>query len=249
MELKNRNILVAGGAHRLGRAVTLALAERGANVSFTYWTSKGPAAETLRALHSYSPAHSPTSRAYRCNLTNVGQIRALMARYKKEHGALHAFIHVAAIFEKIDFFKISEKAWNTMIDTNLKATFFASQAAAQLMQKNRLPAHIILFTDTMIDRPRIHYLHYCASKAGVENLAKGLARRLAPRIRVNAIAPGAVLLPENHTQQERKEAQNRNLLKRLGSPHDVVEATLFLLEKGDFLTGQIIRVDGGAHLL
>lgn len=236
MNLKNKTVLVTGAGKRVGREIALALAKRGANIVVHYNTSAGDA----RKLVSEIKALGVNSLAVKADQTNARQVRAAVAKA----GKIDVLVASAAVYRRTPFAKLTEADWDFHIDANLKGPFLWSLEVSRAMRTGK----IILFADWAAIRPYRQYLPYLVSKAGVICMTKGLAKELAPRIQVNAIAPGPVLLPEDFPAAERRQVIDATLVKRLGSPEDIVNSVLFLLEGSDFMTGHTLVVDGGRLL-
>jgi NAD(P)-dependent dehydrogenase (short-subunit alcohol dehydrogenase family) len=191
MNLKGQSVLITGAGKRIGAALAKAIAARGAKVGIHYNRSKIEAEATARAIEKKGGIVFLTQG----DISNAGDCRRIVAETARVFGGLNVLINNAAVFFKTPLFQTTEKDWDQMLDTNLKGAFFCAQAAAKVMQKHG--GKIINIADWAADRPYTGYLPYCISKAGIIALTKGLARTLAPKITVNAIAPGPVLLPED----------------------------------------------------
>jgi NAD(P)-dependent dehydrogenase (short-subunit alcohol dehydrogenase family) len=178
------------------------------------------------------------------DLSRVSEIESVVERAARFLGRLDVLINNASVFWRTPFGAITERDWDDHFNVNLKATFFCAQAAAQVMQKQG-EGKIINISDWAGYRPYADYIPYCVSKAGVIALTQVLARTLAPTIQVNGVAPGPVLLPEDYDDREREKVIQETPLGRLGSPEDVAQAVLFLIEGSDFITGHTLVVDGG----
>lgn len=240
MQLKGRGVLVTGAAKRVGRAVALALAGRGANVVVHYHESQEAATRTIEEIK----ALGVRSTALRADLAKVSDIEALVKETAEFLGRLDVLVNNASVFWRTPLETITERDWDVHLDVNLKATFFCAQAAARIMQKQG-EGKIVNISDWAGYRPYPDYIPYCVSKAGVIALTQVLARTLAPTIQVNGVAPGPVLLPEDYDENEREKIVRDTPLGRLGSPDDVAQAVLFLIEGSDFITGHTLVVDGG----
>ncbi len=238
MQLSNKVVLITGGAKRLGKHLALALAKRGAHVVFTYRTSSREAQTTLKALK----ATGTEPLAIKVDLTSAADIKALFKQIKKNYGKLDVLINCAANFKQTPLKTLTAKDWDFALDTNAKAPFLCALEAAKLMRRG---SKIINFADWAGNRPYPDYLPYCISKAAVLALTQGLAKELAPRIHVNAIAPGPVLPGEHMSASAQNKSAEQALLKRWGTPEDVVNAALFILEGTDYMTGSTLYVDGG----
>ena len=240
MELEGRVALVTGGAKRVGRTIALALARRGAHVVFTYRTSKGEADRLLREL----TALGSQSLAVKADVGRAADAKAAVQKVVKTFGRIDILINNAAIYPRTPWASLDEKAWDEVMATNLKGPFLFAKAAGDRM-KAQGAGKIINIADWAGARPYKHYLPYCVSKAGVIAMTKALALELAPMVQVNAVAPGPVLLPEDVSAAEKRAIIAATPLHRIGSPEDVANAVVFLLEGSDFITGALLPVDGG----
>ncbi|MFH1857843.1 MAG: SDR family oxidoreductase [Candidatus Omnitrophota bacterium] len=240
MRIQGSVALVTGSADRIGRAIALALAEKGAHVVIHYRRSAQAAKETVRACQRCGVR----AIAIRADLTRAREVGRLFREIRSRFKRLDILINNAALFSKTPFFRCRESDWDLTLDTNLKGSFLCAQSAARLMVKKGC-GKIINIADWSGIRPYTNYLPYCVSKAGVIALTKALALELAPKIQVACIAPGPVLLPKHFTKEEAKSIKGKLPLKRIGSPQDIAQTVLFLLEGTDFITGSTIVVDGG----
>lgn len=237
MKLEGSAILITGSGRRIGREIALSLASRGAHVIIHYHKSGVQARQVAKEIEKKGGTVFLVSG----DIARPRDCEKIVQKARDAYGCLDVLINNAAVFFKTPLFQVTEKAWDATLDTNLKGPFFLAQAAAKVMDGGK----IINIADWSGIRPYINYLPYCISKAGVIALTKGLARSLAPKIEVNAIAPGPILLPENFDDGEREAIIRHTPLKRLGAPKDIVNATLFLIEGTDFMTGATIVIDGG----
>lgn len=231
---------MTGAARRVGRVVALALARRGAHVVVHYHQSSEAAQRTVEEIK----ALGVRATALAADLSRVSEIESMVERAVQFLGRLDVLVNNASVFWRTPFGSITERDWDDHLDVNLKATFFCAQAAAPVMQKQG-EGKIINISDWAGYRPYADYIPYCVSKAGVIALTQVLARTLAPTIQVNGVAPGPVLLPEDYDEREREKIIQETPLGRLGSPEDVAQAVLFLIEGSDFITGHTLVVDGG----
>ena len=238
MTLQGRVVLVTGGAKRLGQAIALALAKRRAHVVISYRTASREALLTTKALQQYGAS----ALAIRTNLSKAADVQRLMERIRRRYGRLDVLVNSAAVFERTPFATLTERAWDEAINTNLKGAFLCALYASRLMRKS---GKIINIADWAGVRPYRDYLPYCVSKTGVIGLTKALAKELAPRIQVVAVAPGPILPPLQMNARERARIAERVPLKRWGSPQDIANTVLFLIEGTDFMTGSTVFVDGG----
>jgi NAD(P)-dependent dehydrogenase (short-subunit alcohol dehydrogenase family) len=183
--------------------------------------------------------------AVRADQSNAKQVRSAVARAIRHFHAIDVLVAGAAVYKKTPFDTLTEADWDFHIDANLKGPFLWALEIGRHMKRRKQAGKIILFADWSAIRPYADYLPYCVSKAGVICLAKSLAKALAPRVQVNAIAPGPILLPPDVGPRERRAIVNATLVKRIGSPQDIVNSVLFLIEGSDFITGHTLVVDGG----
>lgn len=239
MQLEGRIVLVTGGAKRIGAVLALALARRGAHVAFSYRKSAGEADKTAKAITECGVE----VLAVKADLSKRPAVERLFAQIRKRWGRLDVLINCASNFERVPYAQLKESDWDHALDANLKGPFLCSLYASRLMQKHG--GKIINFADWAGVRPYKNYLPYCVSKAGVIGLTKGLAKELAPRIQVNAVAPGPILPPTDMSGRARRRVARRVPLKRWGNPQDIANTVLFLIEGTDFMTGTTIFVDGG----
>ena len=239
MELHGRVALVTGAGRRLGRAIALALAGRGMTVAIHYHQS-GEGAEDTRGRIA---AGGGRAECFQADLRDAGAAGALAGRVVSAFGRLDVLVNSAATMERLSVEATTPAAWDEIFALNLRAAFFCAQGAIPALRSTR--GRIVNIADVGGLEAWAGYAAHCISKAGVVMLTKTLARALAPDITVNAVAPGAVLLPEDWSAAAAEHLRQTTPLERLGTPEDAVGAVLFLLEDGDFLTGQTIVVDGG----
>jgi NAD(P)-dependent dehydrogenase (short-subunit alcohol dehydrogenase family) len=243
MQIKDSLILITGAATRVGREVALTLAERGAHIAFTYYADDEPWRETCAEIE----ALGVRCLAGQVEVRDSAQVRAFVNKTLAEFGQIDALINNASVWLKSPFLEISEADWDMAMDVNLKGPFLCAQAIAPIMLKQERGV-ILNITDLSAFQVWSGYAHHAASKAGLVSLTKSLAVELAPHVRVNAIAPGTVLLPPNPTPEKISWAVDNSLVKRVGSPQDVAQLSIFLLEN-DFTTGAVYFVDGGRALV
>lgn len=236
--------LVTGAAQRVGAHLARSLHARGYNVAIHFRQSKD-AANTLRA--ELEQARPGSVMLIQSDLVNTVTNSEVVEKAAAQWGRLDALINNASSFYPTALGEITESHWNDLIGTNLKAPLFLAQAAAPHLRA--VGGSIVNIVDIHADRPLKTYPVYCAAKAGLVMLTKSLARELAPAVRVNAVAPGTILWPERDFDETRKKAiVSRTALNRQGTPEDIAKAVLFLLKEADYITGQVITVDGGRTL-
>lgn len=246
MEPRNRVALVTGGAHRVGRAIALALAEAGAHTIITYLSTAEAAEATLREIE----ALGVQAHAARLDQRDAAQIETLFADVRERFGRLDILVNSAAIMERKPVLEITPDDWDRVLDTNLRGPFFVAQAAARLMCESPPQDEqgcIVNIADLAALHPWPSYVAHTVSKSGLVALTKALALALAPSIRVNAIAPGAVLKPQDWSDGRWREVAERIPLARAGTPQDVAQAVVYLV-RSNFVTGQLLVLDGGREL-
>jgi pteridine reductase len=239
--LTHKTVMITGGARRVGATLARALHVAGANIVLHFRRSSRDATALVTELND---ARRGSAALVQADLLEVGRFHELIETAVKTFGQLDVLINNASSFYPTPIGEITEQDWNDLVGSNLKAPLFLSQAAAPAL---RLTQGLILnLADIHGMRPLRRYTTYCVAKAGVIMLTKSLARELGPHVRVNAIAPGPVMWPEDGTDKTlQKKIIDRTLLKRSGSPEDVARAALFFCTEAPFVTGQILAVDGG----
>ncbi len=240
---ERRIALVTGAARRVGRAIALDLARGGFDVVVHWRRSRAEAEETAREVE----ALGGRSWLVRADLSAVAEIEGLFGVVAELVGRLDLLVNNASSFYATPFASVSEEEWDELLASNLKAPFFCAQFAAPLLAASGR-GQIVNVLDAAATRPYPAYLPYSAAKAGLLSLTHGLARALAPRVRVNAVAPGPVLLPEEFDSTQRERAIAATLLKRVGTPDDVARTVAFLANGPEFITGAVIAVDGGRSI-
>jgi NAD(P)-dependent dehydrogenase (short-subunit alcohol dehydrogenase family) len=230
--------LITGGAIRVGRAITLGLAEAGFDVAINYHTSASEADAVARKIEGMGRRALVVGG----DVSDAGEVKSIVSRVRDSYGRLDLLVNSASIFKAAPLLSIEDVQWDRVMAVNLKGPFLMVKATADLLAAAR--GSIVNLVDLSAFQPWIEYPHHSVSKAGLLHLTRVMARALAPDVRVNAIAPGAVLLPESYTDEDRRRSEENSLLGRLGSPEDVVRTVLFL-ERSPFITGEVIVVDGG----
>lgn len=242
--LPGKVALITGAAHRLGAAIARTLHGHGMNVIIHYRASHA-AAERLRdELQALRPASVLLIQE---DLLDTARLPVLIQESHHWQGRLDALVNNASSFYPTPVDGVSEAQWDDLLGSNLKAPFFLSRAAAPLLRQGQ--GSIVNIVDIHAERPLKGYPVYSIAKAGLVMLTKALARELAPDVRVNAVAPGAILWPDHDAGEEtRKLIIARTALKRQGDPQDVARAVAFLLRDAQYMTGQVLTVDGGRSL-
>jgi pteridine reductase len=238
--LLNHVALVTGSGKRLGRAVALGLAAQGADVVVHYWSSE----QEARGVVSEIEKLGRRSIALQADLSRIAEIQQLFQKVASHFGRLDLLVNSAANFLQTEFATTTEKLWDASLDTNLKAPFFCSQAAAPLLKKAN--GAIVNFADIggILGWPG--FIPHSISKAGIIMLTRCLAKELGPEIRVNAIAPGTITMPGDPPELESDFVQLAPL-RRSGRPDDIISAVLYLAG-AKFVTGAVLVVDGGRTL-
>ena len=238
MELGGRVALVTGGGRRLGAAIAVGLARAGCDVAVHHHASAAGAEETLRAARAAGRRAEP----FPGDLRDAAAAKALPDRVVQAFGRLDILVNSAAVIARADFADISPTVWHDTLALNLSAAFFVSQGAAPHLAKRG--GKIVNVADVAAFEVWPSYLPLNISKAALVMLTHGLARVLAPEVTVNAVAPGAILPPDDWPESARAHLVETTPLKRLGAPEDIVQAVLFLL-RSDYVTGVVLPVDGG----
>lgn len=235
--------LITGGATRVGRAIVKRFAAAGYNVAFTYLNSVQEAAQLATILHAAGQPVLPI----RADLTRPTQAcRIIFQNTLKKFGRLDVMINNASLYEPGDLDQTTLPPAQRLMAIHFHSPLLLCQAFAPFLRKHG--GHIINMLDLLAERPWKHYLAYCASKAALWNLTLSLAAELAPQVTVNGIAPGVILWPEDYPVAQQRKYLARVPLRRAGTPGDVAELAHFLATEGSYITGQIIRVDGGKSI-
>ncbi|MFQ5648438.1 MAG: SDR family NAD(P)-dependent oxidoreductase [bacterium] len=244
MDLSGKVVLVTGGAHRVGQAISLGLAKKGAKVAIHYNQSADGAHETLARIR----AAGQEAFLIQGDLSHFHQIERVLEACYEEFKRIDVLINNAALYFKTPVLDTTEEQWDELFAVNLKAAYFcATLAARHMLEQNA--GKIINITDVAGILPWPDFIPYCTTKAGLIAITKGLAKALAPQIQVNAVASGTVLMAENASQADKEAIRQATLLKRIGSPRDVLSTILFLIQGSDYITGEVIAVDGGRLLI
>ena len=241
MDLEGRSALVTGAGTRVGRVIALALGKAGMRVGIHYMGSEKGARQTADEII----AAGGDARTLPGDLTDPATAPRLIEHTSKVFGGLDVLVNSAAVMLRTPVGEVLVEDWDAMFALNLRAPFFLCQAAARVMEKKG--GSMVNIADLAAFETWRGYVPHSITKAGIVQMTRGLAHALAPRIRVNAIAPGPVLLPEGWTQEQTDNLIATTPLGRIGSPEDVAQAVLYLLS-ADYVTGETIIVDGGRHI-
>ncbi len=241
--LNERVALITGAGRRIGAAIARALHAEGARVVLHYRRSDREARALQRRLND---EREDSAVLVQCDLLEPNKHAALVRQAIDVWGRLDILVNNASSFYPTPVGRISESDWDDLLGTNLKAPLFLSQAAAPWLARQR--GCIVNLTDIHAERPLKGHSVYCIAKAGLVMLTRSLARELGPDVRVNAIAPGAILWPEGLDDVTRRRIISRTALKRHGDPDDIARAVLYLVADGAFVSGHVLTVDGGRSL-
>ncbi len=236
-DLTGKAVLVTGAAKRVGRGIALRLAREGARVGIHYFGSEAEARRTA--------ADCGGAPLFRADLAQTAAIERLFADVEQRMGPLYGLVNNAARFTRIDPFEITEADWDFIHDVNLKAVFFCCQAAARQMRRGG-GGRIVNLSSLGGLRPWALHAHYCASKAGVIMLTRSLAKAFAPDITVNSVAPGVI--PFEDIDETGRRMIARTPAGRGGTPEEIADAVTYFLKASNFVTGQLMAVDGGLSL-
>jgi len=236
-DLRGKVVLVTGAAKRIGRGIALRLARAGARVAIHYHGSEAEARQTA--------AECGGAPIVRANLESVAEIDGLFAEVVRQFGRIDGLVNNAARFARFDPLEISEADWDFVHAVNLKAVFFCCQAAARRMRQAG-GGRIVNISSLGGIRPWAEHAHYCASKAGVIMLTRALAKAWAPEITVNTVAPGVIPFEDINESGRRMIAATP--AGRGGTPDEIASAVVYFLKASNFITGQLLAVDGGLSL-
>lgn len=244
--MTDKIILITGGARRVGAAITRLLHASGAKVMIHHRNSTPDATALLDELNRIRPGSAAMIQG---NLLDLATLPKLVTETVRQFGGLDVLVNNASSYYATEIGTISADDWENLLGTNLRAPLFLSQAAAPELRKRQ--GCIVNITDMHVEQPKRGYMVYSIAKAGLVTLTRALAKDLAPQVRVNAVAPGPVLWPEDNPQFDedyRQKVIAQTLLNRVGEPEDVARAVRFLIDDAPFVTGQVIAVDGGRSI-
>lgn len=244
--MKTKTVLVTGGARRIGAATVMRLHAAGCNVAIHFNIAIDDAVSLAASLNGL---RADSAFLVKADLLNTNALQEMVGQVVRRFGRLDALINNASSFFPTDLDKLNETQWNDLIGTNLKAPLFLSQAAAPFLLKTN--GCIVNIVDIHAELPMPGHLMYNVAKAGLAGLTRALATELAPRVRVNGVAPGPILWPESNEWEDvdrHRKIIERTLLKRIGEPDDIAKTVQFLILDAPYITGQIITVDGGRSI-
>jgi 3-oxoacyl-[acyl-carrier protein] reductase/pteridine reductase len=248
--LSGKTAVVTGAARRLGRESALRLARAGADVAITFRDSAREARETVVDLS----ACGVRAFALRCDVTDEAEVRAMMKEVGRELGRIDILVNNAANYETAEFEKLTVRQWDAIFASNTRGPFLVAREALKWMRRNRgkgagqIEAKIINMGSLGGLRPWATHAHYCSSKAALHMLTKVMAKALAPEIAVNAVAPGMIDLGEKSAASFMRRMARQTPMLRNGRAEEIAEAVLFFATAPQFVTGQILAVDGGLGL-
>lgn len=248
--LVGKTVLITGAARRLGRASALRLAEAGADVAITFRNSAREARETVAELSGLGVR----ALAFRCDVTVEAEVRQMMKEAGRELGRIDILVNNAANYETVEFEKLTVRQWDAIFASNTRGPFLVTQQALKWMRRGRgerqgrFEARIINMGSLGGLQPWPTHAHYCSSKAALHMLTKVMAKALAPEIAVNAVAPGMIDLGERSAASFMRRMAKQTPMQRNGRGEEVAEAVLFFATAPQFITGQILYVDGGLGL-
>ncbi len=243
MQVQDRVILITGSAERVGKAIALRLAKAGARVVIQYRTKAEKARETANQLAALGPA----PLLVQGDISKEEDWLSMREEILTAYGRIDVLVNNAAIFYKTPFLQSTLPDWRHFLDVNLTGVYLGCRIIGEVMVRQK-EGKIINIADVAAEKVWKDYIPYCVSKAGVIALTQGLAKALAPHVLVNAIAPGTVLLAEDYDEEEEHRLIERTPLQRVGAAGDIAAAAEFLISGSDFITGTVIKVDGGRSL-
>jgi pteridine reductase len=241
VNLSSRVALVTGAGRRVGQAIALALGAKGMKVAVHYNGSASGAEETVAQLR----AEGATGEVFQADLSTADGPRQLIDAVVRSFGGIDVLVNSAAVMERTPFGEVTVEQWDAMMAINLRAPFFVTQAAAPHLKKSG--GAVVNIADLAAYETWPAYIPHGISKSGVVHMTRSLARVLAPEVRVNGVAPGTVLLPEDWDKAADERLRQTTPLARTGTPEDVSATVIFLLES-DYITGETVIVDGGRHV-
>jgi pteridine reductase len=242
--LNGKVALVTGAARRIGAAIATRLHADGANVAIHH---RGSAAAAAALANKLNKLRVDSARTFHMDLADIASLPGLVNNVVGWHDRLDVLVNNASVFYPTPLGEITEQHWEDLVGSNLKAPLFLSQAAVPALRERN--GAIVNIVDIHAQRPLRDHAVYSAAKAGLAMLTRSLAKDLAPDIRVNGVAPGAILWPEDDMSDTSKDSILRQVpLARSGDPEDIAGCVLYLVRDAAYVTGQIISVDGGRSI-
>lgn len=244
MQKNELNVLITGAAKRIGAACARLLHSEGCNIFIHYRSS---ARDAQRLCDELNQKRFGSAAMMQANLLNMAELEQVAAEAQNTWGGIDVLVNNASTFYPGAVSEVTEQQWDELLGGNLKAPFFLSKALSGTLADNS--GCIINIVDIHAERGLLGFPVYSISKAGLAAMTKVLAKEFGPSVRVNGIAPGAILWPENElSEQSKAEILQRVILKRRGDPADIAKAVLYLIRDADYVTGQILSIDGGRTL-
>ena len=240
-DLKGKTVFITGGARRLGSAISIAMAQAGANVAFTFHTSADAAGQTLARIKALG-VHG---LSFECDQRNQQSVNKTVDQVLSQFGEIDLLINNAAVFKTANLEDITSEQWDDVFAVNVRGPFLVSQRAIPSLRRTN--GRIINLGSLGGEKPWATHAHYCSSKAALHMLTRIMAKALAPEIAVNCVAPG-MIATEGQDPQLLSRLAGRTPMKKNGSPQDVVSAVLYFATAPHFVTGQVLTVDGGLGL-
>ncbi|MSP27028.1 MAG: pteridine reductase [Methylococcales bacterium] len=239
-----KNVLITGAAKRIGAACARLLHSEGCNVFLHYRSSEAEALALCVELNALRP---DSARSYAADLLNMAELNALTDEARQAWGGIDVLVNNASAFYATPVLETTEAQWDELLGSNLKAPFFLATALAETLTERR--GCIVNIIDIHAERGLKNYAAYSISKAGLAAMTKMLAKEFGAAIRVNGLSPGAILWPDNElSESDKQEILQRVALGRNGEPCDIAKTVLFLIRDAEYMTGQILTVDGGRTL-
>lgn len=237
-------VLITGAAKRIGATIAQRLHAAGMNVGLHYRGSESEARALAAELEKIRP---DSTELLCCDLADIEQLAPMVAAMQRRFGRLDALVNNASSYFRTPVGEITAKDWDALFSANAMGPLFLSQAAAEALAERN--GCIVNLVDIYAERPLEQHTVYCMAKAALVMMTRSLARELGPAVRVNAVAPGNMLWSDNPVKAETLSVvEERTALGRQGSPDDIAEAVRWLIADAPYVTGEIIRVDGGRSL-
>ena len=240
--LLGKAALVTGGARRIGRAIALELASAGADITITYRSSRTEAEETLALIHELGRQ----AIAVECDVRSESSVRSAVANSVNFHSRLDVLVNNAGVYESVRLEAMSLEQWDTVFETNARGPFLVAREALPHLRASQ--GRIINMGSLGGFRAWAGHAHYCSSKAALHMLTEAMAKSFAPEVAVNCVAPGWIEFEEDIGQPDTVRFSAKTPMQRNGTAKDVAEAVAFFASTSNFVTGQVLRVDGGLGL-
>ena len=242
MKTSGKTALITGGAHRVGKAITLGLAQAGVNVAINYNTSATAAEDTLTEAQAFGVS----GLAIKANIGDYQQVEAMVKTIAAQFGGIDILVNNASLWLETPFPTDDPADWHRVTNILINGAFYCANAVAPLMLEEGEGA-IVNIIDLAAYEPWPNYIAHSVGKSALLGMNRQLALELAPNVRVNAVAPGPVLPPPDFDDEKIRRTANKTLLGRWGTPEDIAKAVLFFIQ-ADYITGEALRVDGGQHI-